>query len=83
VEGAFEANSVLGPLLYGGPLAASAAVLIKIEIVLILLLIYSYTGRFTLAARILKLGTLAGILAVIPLYMWGVLINNVPIIING
>ncbi len=82
VEGAFEANNVLGPLLTSSPLTTFAAVLIKIEIITVLLLIYFYTGPFILAARIIKLGTLAGLLAVIPIYIWGVIFNNIAILLN-
>ena len=82
VIGAFEANAVLGHLISGGPLQVFAAIMIKIEIVAILLIIYFYNGGFNLVTRIVKLGTLAGLLAVIPIYVWGVILNNISIMIQ-
>jgi len=82
VNGAFEANAVLGHLITGEPLQVFAAIMIKIEIVAILLLIYFYKGGFNLVTRIVKLGTLSGVLAVIPIYVWGVILNNLSIMIQ-
>ncbi len=82
VEGAFETNRFVSSLLHGGPGPTAAAVLIKVEIVLFLVLIYLYGGPSSLIGRILKIGTLAGLLSVMPLYIWGVGINNVSILLN-
>lgn len=82
VEGAFETNRFVSSLLSGGPGPTAAAVLIKVEIVLFLLLIYVYGRPFSLVGRILKIGTLAGLLAAMPLYIWGVGINNISILLN-
>src|SRR3990170_2060549 len=82
VNGAFEANAVLGHLISGGPLQVFAAIMIKIEIVAILLLIYFIKGQFNLVTRIVKLGTLSGVLAVIPIYVWGVILNNISIMLE-
>ncbi len=83
VEGAFETNRFVSALLHGGPGPTAAAVLLKVEIVLFLVLVYFYGGQSSLVARILKIGTLAGLLAVIPIYVWGVGINNLSILLNN
>ena len=75
VEGAYEANIILSPLLQGNPLEVFVAILIKIEIVAILILIYTLKGKSSLVTRIIKLGTLSGLLAVIPIYMWIIGVN--------
>jgi hypothetical protein len=83
VQGAFEANNILGPLLTNAPIGTIAAILIKIEIIVLLLAIYFYSGRFRLATTVLKLGTLAGLIAVLPIYIWGVMLNNIPILMQS
>jgi hypothetical protein len=85
VAGTFERNVLFAPLLNSEWSLIFSALLVKFSILpplALAVIIPLKRGKFELIVKTLKLGVLIGMVAAIPLYIWIIFFNNLPIVVK-